>query len=293
MLIFLLLISLSYAEEQQKQYRCEKVCIDEVVAIVNDKQITGKELFKRLYKLNGQQVLNQMIDELLLLQEAEKQNIDISPDEIDAEIDKMKKQCGSEAIFNRQLVAGGMSIEDLKDQIRLQLLSRKLIIKNKGINVEESDIKAYFDKNKHRLGMPEQIRVRHILVETEREAKDLLIALNAGADFELLAKAKSIDTASKDNGGDIGFFSRGSLVPEFEEAAFALKDIGDISGVVKTQFGYHIIRLEERKEPEPAKLTQEIKDRIKEILMQQKIAEVMPGWLQSLRNNAQVQILIK
>jgi foldase protein PrsA len=150
-----------------------------------------------------------MIDELLILDEAEKQKIEVKPDEIDTELENMKKQFGNEIAFNRQLSARGMSIDELKEQIRLQILSKKLIVKEKDIKITDDEIKAYFDENRNKLGEPEQIRVSHILVETEREAKDLLIALGAGADFSLLAKARSIDQATKDKGGDIGFFLEG------------------------------------------------------------------------------------
>jgi foldase protein PrsA len=166
-----------------------------------------------------------------------------------------------------------------------------LLIKSKNIQVTEDEVKAYFDKNKDKLKSPEQIRVSHIVVETEREAKDLLIAIKAGADFGLLAKAKSIDTSTKDKGGDLGFFSKGTFLPTFETAAFGLKKVGDISDVVKTSLGYHIIKLEDRKESKLPELTHEIKEKIKQILHQQKITAKMPIWIQELRNKAKIEII--
>lgn len=292
-LIFSFLASGAFAEEKTegKEYQGEVVSVSDAIAIINDKTITTKDLFSRLYKLNGQQVLNQMIDELLVRQEGEKQGIKISNEEVKVEIERLKQQFKDEQAFNNQLSASGMSVEELREQIELQTLTKQLLIKEKGIAVTDAEIKAYFEENTDKLKKPEQLRVSHILVETEREAKDVLLALEAGADFSKLAKAKSIDTATKDKGGDTGFFTKGSILPEFESAAFNLKKAGDISGVVKTQLGYHIIRLEERKEPQPAGLTEEIKEKIKAVLLQQKIQTEMPGWIQELRNKAKIEIV--
>ncbi len=104
--------------------------------------------------------------------------------------------------------------------------------------------------------LPEQVRIRHILIAVkdksqddaaQKQAQDLLVQLRGGADFAALAKTHSADPGSADKGGDLGFFAKGRMVPEFDQAAFALKNKGDFSDIVKTQFGYHILQLEDTK----------------------------------------------
>ncbi len=280
----------STTDRIKEKYEIGTETIGGIIATVNDKQITTKELFERLYNLNGQQVLNQMISELLVQEKAAKQQIEVSLDEITIEIDKFKKQFGDEKSLSNQLSVQGMTVEDLKSQIELQLLTKKLLVKDKNLQVTELEIKEYFDKNKDKMATPEQIRVSHILVGTEQEAKDLLIALQARADFKLLAKAKSMDNLNKEKGGEIGFFSKGNLVPEFEQVAFGLKKAGDISDIVKTQFGYHVIRLEERKPSQSAEFTQQIQDKIEELLLQQKLSQEIPNWLQELHSKAEIKL---
>jgi peptidyl-prolyl cis-trans isomerase C len=113
--------------------------------------------------------------------------------------------------------------------------------------------RSQYDASPEKFETPEQVRVRHILVsakacEAEARARDLLAqARQPGADFAALAKANSDDPGSAARGGDLGFSARGKMAPAFEAAAFALKQPGDLSDVVKTEFGYHVIRLEERK----------------------------------------------
>lgn len=266
----------------------ERIQEGEVVAVVNGVEITKDEFVQRLISLNGKPVLEQMINEMLIEQRAEDQKVKVEPEEIDVKIDEIKERFPSEEAFVQQLAASGMTIEELRQQFESQILMEKLILKE--AIVTEKEIKDYFEENKDRFDKSEQIRASHILVSTEEEANEILSQLRAGADFATLAKEKSIDPATKDTGGDLGFFSRGKMTPAFEEAAFAL-GVGEISEVVKTPYGYHIIQLEEKK---PAyKATLELaREEIKETLAQQKVWTKRSTFLEDLKEEAKIEIIL-
>jgi parvulin-like peptidyl-prolyl isomerase len=159
--------------------------------------------------------------------------------------------------------------------------------KNK-INITDEELLEYFNKNKDSFFEPEKIHALHILVETEEEANNILNKLKEGIiDFAELAKQKSID-ASAQNGGDLGFFTRGQMVKEFEDAAFSLKP-GEISNVVKTEFGYHIIKLVEKKEAYNPTF-EEAKENINNILKNQKEIEATQNLISNLTANANIII---
>lgn len=145
---------------------------------------------------------------------------------------------------------------------------------------------ATYRAHPERFQQPEQVRVRHILIaakepDARAQAEQLLQQLKDGADFATLAKERSADPGSAPKGGDLGFFTRGRMVPEFEEAAFALKNPGDLSGVVETKFGFHILQLEERK---PA--GKQSFDEVRESLREQERANLQ----QKARSDAAEQI---
>lgn len=153
--------------------------------------------------------------------------------------------------------------------------------------VSEKDIKDYYEKHKEDF-TPSQIKASHILVKTEQEAKDIAERLNKGEDFAKIAKKSSIDTASAKNGGDLGFFSPGQMIPEFESAAVKLKK-GEISGLVHTQFGYHIIKVTDRKMGQPLEF-EKIKGRLLQRLSAEKQKEIFDSYMDGLRKNYKVDI---
>lgn len=152
--------------------------------------------------------------------------------------------------------------------------------------VTDAEIKARYDAEVAKFSPPDEIRASHILVETEDEAKAIIADLEKGGDFAALAKEKSKDPGSAAQGGDLGFFSKGQMVPPFEEAAFKL-EVGQFTKEpVKSDFGFHVIRLEEKRK-QPAPSFDEVKDRLKDLLMREKFASVLQG----LKQNAKVEIL--
>lgn len=143
------------------------------------------------------------------------------------------------------------------------------------VSVTQQDIDTYYQEHLSDFTSEEQRRVRHILFrgdDAEQQAKAALTKLQAGADFAELAKQESQDGGSADNGGELGWIEKGTMAPEFEQAAFALAKAGDLSGVVKTNFGYHIIQLEEIKAGDAQPLSQ-VQDQIKQDLVYEKVAD--------------------
>jgi foldase protein PrsA len=238
------------------------------VALVNGQPITRAEFLTALEQSAGAQILDRLIA-VHLLQQANQKDKLVEAKEIDQEVAGIRGQFPGEAEFLSALKQNGLTLDSLRQQIEAKLTMDRLAIK--GITVTDEEIAQYFQDNEQALGEPEQVHARHILVATEEEAKKVVEDLQAGGDFALLAAARSKDPGSQGNGGDLGYFRRGELVPEFEQVAFALKP-GETSAPVQTQFGWHVIKVEDHKASVPAALEAK-KDEIRAILVQQKTKE--------------------
>ncbi|NLU10807.1 MAG: peptidylprolyl isomerase [Tepidanaerobacter acetatoxydans] len=200
----------------------------------------GKKVLKEI----REKVLEAMINDQLILQQAEKDNITLSEEEFEQAISDLEQYHGGKDALDKYLEQQGLnrsSFEKLvKEQLVISQFKEKL---TSDIKVTDEEVKKFYEDNKTMFELPApEIRASHILVDTENEAKKILAEIKAGADFAALAKDYSKDPGSKELGGDLGYFSKGKMDPEFEKAAFALKP-GEISDVVKTTFGYHIIKV--------------------------------------------------
>lgn len=240
------------------------------VAEVGGVKITLEELDQRIKDLPPQfqamaesrkgEFLDNVIDENLLYGKALSENIDKDP--------KVKRQ-----------------LEQISKQVVIsEFLRREMEEK---IQVSDVDAKDYYEANKNQYTEQEKYRARHILVDTEEEAKDVLNRLNAGEDFAALAKEKS-KCPSKEKGGDLGLVPKGQMVPEFESAALGLEP-GKISDAVKTQFGYHIIKLEE-KQPAKGRSFEEAKEQIKQTLLPLKQKEHFEALIKELKDKNKVVV---
>lgn len=150
--------------------------------------------------------------------------------------------------------------------------------------VTDEEVKAAYEKEASKVKISERVRARHILVQTEKDAKEVLGRLNKGEKFEDIAKQVSLD-GSKDYGGDLGYFSSEEMVPEFSKAAFALK-IGEISPPIKTDYGWHVIKLEDRKQG-GAQPFEQVKAGVKAVLMRKKVQDIVT----ELRKQAKIEII--
>ncbi|MDI6689813.1 MAG: peptidylprolyl isomerase [Actinomycetota bacterium] len=285
-------------------------CAKKVAATVNDEKIYLSEVEKELEVLKAKHaelfkgakgkeyektfkknILDSMIEKELGIQEAKKQGIRVSEKEVESRYNQMKKMFPSTKSFEEALKKAGLTPSKFKVRLREQLLMDKIWTKvTKGIEVSEEEMAEYYEKNKNRFKEPEKVKTRHILLGSEKEAKDILKKLKDGEDFGELAKKYSMDKATKDQGGSLDWMAREQLAPEFADAAFRLNP-GEISDVVKTQYGFHIIKLEEKK-TEHQKSFEEVKDQAKQELLRERQTKKYQAWVKKLRKKAKIKIYI-
>ena len=225
-------------------------------------------------------VLEGLIENALLLSEAKKNGISVSQQEFD--------EFWSEEQENIQalLESGTTTEEELVEAVNEYLTVQKLLddVLFKDIPISEEEARAFFEENKDSIV---QIRASHILLETEEEARQILGQLKEGADFSELAVKQSTDTASGALGGDLGYFGRGAMVKEFEDAAFAL-DLNQLSEPVQTSFGFHIIKVTDKKET-----FEDFKEDIQGVLGERKKEELYDKFVADLKSNAVIEVLFK
>lgn len=256
----------------------------ESVATVDGEKITKDELYEILVQSNGQQALDALIDEKIVNLEVKKEDIKVSDEEIDEEITKFIENAGGEEAFNNALEQSGMTEKDFKDDVIQYLSIRKLM--EPRVEVTDEEIETYFEENKEAFNVEEQVEARHILVEDEKTANEIVQKLEDGEDFAELAKEYSTDEGSGALGGDLGFFTRGRMVPEFEEKAFSLK-VGEISEPVKSEYGYHIIEVLDKKEAKDAVFEDHVVE-IREKLFEDKMQTEYVTWLEEARDRKSV-----
>ncbi|PYI55040.1 foldase protein PrsA [Paenibacillus flagellatus] len=257
---------------------------DVVVATVNGTDIGKNKLYDEMILNGGSRVLDNLINEELVKQEADKAGITVTDADLDAEIASFKKQFSSDEEFQMMLMQYGMTQDDLKKQMPMQVRLKKLL--ESKTDVTDEEIQKYYDENKEAMSTPEQVKASHILVATKEESEAILTQLKAGADFAQLAKEKSTDTGSKDKGGDLDYFPRGAMVKEFEDAAFAL-NVGEMSGVVQSEHGFHIIKVTDKKAAATPTLDEKKAD-IKETLVSQEIQELAGPWMEEIKGKSKI-----
>jgi len=231
-------------------------------------------------------VLDQMIEQRLILQEARRRNAVATEEQVDGAITDIKKNFPSEAEFQFALDQRGLTLVDLRGRLRTNLTVQNLQAQVSRATVSEAEIAKYYGQNRREFDRPEQVRVRHILLETDAEARFVLARLGRGEKFEDLARQLSKDPGSKEQGGDLGFVSRGQLVSEFEQTAFALQP-GQTSGIVKTQYGYHVIQGIARQAGKPSTLA-EVRDQIRRQLLAKKQEADFATWLRQVKQAAKI-----
>lgn len=258
--------------------------IPPVLATVNGVPIKRSEAMDRAWKQYGTAVLSEMVDEILIRQAAKALSLQADPKEVDARLKRIESQFPDEATFQKRLAQTGSTAAALRGQIEQHLLREQLVIQARGLKATEAEAKEFFDANKDKLGASEAVRLRHLLVASEKEANDFLVAVSVGADFAKLVAQVSLDNATKDRAGDLGFISRGMLQPDLEKAVFALKP-GEVSAPIRTAGGYHLFKLEATR-PAKTPVYEEMKADLLQAVLADKISKAWPGYLQELRDKA-------
>jgi peptidyl-prolyl cis-trans isomerase C len=307
--------------KSQSAVKSDKMTEKDYVAIVNGTKIPASdvdrkiEMIKKRYSEMGtpipqdqlagmkEKLINNLVEQELLYQECQAQGFTVDDVAVETDFDNFKKQFKSEEDYQKQIKDLNYTEDVLKSQIKKTKAIQQLIEKNviSAIVIPDSDLKAYYDSHPDEFKQPERARARHILVKVDANASEadkatarkkiegIQAQLKKGGDFAKLATENS-DCPSKKNGGDLGFFTRGQMVKPFEDAAFSLKP-GGTSGIVETQFGYHIIQLEE-KEPASTLTFDQAKEQLQQKLKQEKIRDALKAYIESLKNKGKVEIVM-
>ncbi|MBI5874571.1 MAG: peptidyl-prolyl cis-trans isomerase [Deltaproteobacteria bacterium] len=288
-----------------KKQEEEKVVSPKEVAIkINVREITHGEFqdtFKRLF-LEGaaaeikdeelknlkMALVNQFIEEELILEEAKILTLDVKDNEVSRETEEIKKEYAGEG-FESNILSKYGSMDKWKEEIRKKMLLRKVIDKAIGprITVKEDEARRYYKEHIADYKRKEQARARMIVVKTEEEANQVKERLKKGEDFARLAQEISLGPEGK-KGGDLGFFGRGEMPKEFEDVVFPLP-AGKLSEVIKTPYGYHIFRVEEKREAKDLKFS-EVKDQIINKLKREKGDAEFQAWMTELKQGAKIEV---
>jgi foldase protein PrsA len=240
-----------------------------------------------------QRLLDNIINQKLIEQAAKDKGIKISDADVQKQIDQLRAGFKDQAQFDEALKSAGMTVDGLKTQIRNQLVTQKLIDSlSSNSKVSEADIQAYYDKNKAQFFQKASKKASHILFKPEDKAKAeaVLAEVKDGGNFEALAKKNSIDTATASKGGDLGW-PTSAYVPEFQAALDKLKKGETTTKLVQSPFGWHIIRVTDERAGTQQSLA-EVKSQIEQIIVQQRKGDAYQTFLDDLRKNAKIEILI-
>jgi foldase protein PrsA len=239
--------------------------------------VSGDKTFEEVLK---EKTLDLLISEKLIVGRANEKKIAVSEKDITDQINSYKEELGGEEKYTQFLKDNDMTEEYFKDNIKKELLIQKY--KDDYINnlkISNEDAKKYFEENKDSFI---KIRASHILLKTEDEAKKVEERLKKGEKFNDLAYELSIDKVSAAKGGDLGYFTKGQMVEEFDNAAFALK-VGEVSGIVKTDYGFHIIKVDDKVDQY---------DKLKEDVIASLKEKKYNEYLTKLRDEADVKIYL-
>lgn len=214
---------------------CSNSSDPDVVVETDAGDISQEEFYNALKEQQGEQVLDTLVTMKVL-----EDNYEVTDEEIDKEVDTFKDQLGDQ--FDMWMQQQGFNDEEsFRNIIRMSLLQEKAA--SEGVEVTDEEMQERYDR------MKTEIEAQHILVEDEETANEVKEKLDDGESFEDLAKEYSMDESNAEDGGSLGFFSVGQMVPEFDDAAFAL-DVDEISEPVMSEFGYHIIKVTDKRETE-------------------------------------------
>ncbi len=294
----------------------------EVVARVNGVEIKRKELDAAVQAFTFQMarrgrplppgqtasverdILDELIGRELLRQEGSKHIPADIDKQVQEQIDQITAQVGGEEQLKKTLAETGITSDEYAKRVRDNVIIRAAIdsVVDKDVKITPEEVRAFYDKNPDQFKQPEMVRASHILIrcapdatdEVKKEKRTQIDSVRAlvkgGEKFADVAKKFSEDPGSAQNGGDLGFFGRGQMVPEFDAAAFSLKT-NEVSDVITTQFGYHILIVTGHKPAQTIPFDQ-VKDDLEKYLKQRKGNDITRDEVASLRKAAKIEILV-
>ena len=245
-------------------------------------------------------IVENLINRELLYQLSQKKAIVIDDAQVNEQLDLLKKQYPDEQAYKDGLAEDHLSEDALKSQIRMTLAVQQVVEKDFGgnLDVSEGEVRAFYDGNSQYFKEPEAIRASEILIKVDpkadaakkEDARKKLVEiqkrLQKGEDFAILAKDFS-QSASADQGGDLGLLPRGRMPKAFDDAAFSLKP-GEVSNVVETEVGFHLIKVHEKR-PEKTVPFKEVEERIRQHLTNQKLKQRVDEYLNEVKKTAKIE----
>ena len=249
-------------------------------------------------------VLDQLVAYHLLAQESRAMKLPVADTDVDARLAEIRKSFPTEDAFKQGIAAQGLTLDQLKSQAKTSIEVAKVIDAqvNSKVAVQDPEVKGFYDQNLERFKQGDSVHAAHILIgvpqnatpdqkaEAKNKAAAVLKTIKAGGDFATLARANSQDPGSAQNGGDLGFFPKGQMTPAFEEAAFKTKP-GTVSQLVETPFGYHIIKVLERRGPRTAPF-EEVSSQIKDFLIQGQREQKLEQFVEQMKAKGKIEILV-
>ncbi len=252
--------------------------------------------------ITERKVLQMMIDEKIMTHYARESNITIKESEIDKAVENVKTANG---LTDKTLISAlehqGVTLEKYRETLRNQMLIQRITsFEITGVNVTDDEVKDYYEQNINEFMTQEKVRMSHIAIEAPESAgpaksgrartkiQSIMNEIQNGAEFAALARKYSQD-ASAENGGDLGWFLKGRMLPAFEKIAFAFKK-GEVGGPIRTPYGFHLIKVTDRVEPEPIPLKQAAEG-IRSRLRNSAFLRKRTAWLERLRDQSYIEIL--
>lgn len=262
-----------------------------VLAKVGDRIITANDFRRKLLEYGSgrgsqpleetvrEQILNDLIERQLLLNEAEVRNILVTPSELEAELQRLTENYPGKE-FEKMLATRHLSAGEWRDEVGKTLLLKKMFnrITDAPVEIPDSKVTEYYDAHKDQYKVPEQVKALQILVDSEQDAFDILAQLRKGTPFETVARERSLGPEAQ-SGGDLGYFARGTMPEIFDEAIFSL-ELGKISRVVSSEYGYHLFKLADRR-PEHLRTLDECRAEIRAKLNDDERQKLYAKWLEA------------
>lgn len=290
--------------------------VDRIVANVNGEIILLSDVRKQIVAMRSFigrpggpadnvsefDALRGMVDEKIILNHAKEANIAVKDSDVDQTVEQIKSGNGiDDAVLEETLKAQGMTIAQYREKLKNQMVIQRVTsMEIGGVNVSDDEVRSYYRRNVKDFMEPGRVRLSHIVALAQEEAPTgkaavaeakivtALKDIRAGADFAEKAKKLSED-GSAEVGGDLGWFTRGKMLPVFEDAAFSMKK-GEVAGPIRTQHGFHIIKVTDREEPKQ-KPFEEVGAKIHEKLASEAFARKRNTWLEKLRVQAYVEFM--